>query len=95
MHKTILKCKCIIRFPANYIYFHFEFSLVFRSYQLGGALANKIKHGDSPVFSVVSDPNMINQKSLLYMYNRSVALSQLEYSYNRPTDMVNGCLEIK
>ena len=37
-------------------YSHFDFSLVFRSLRIGGALTNGIKHDHSPAVIVVSDP---------------------------------------
>ena len=42
--------------PDGDIYFHFEFFSCFPSLQVGGALANEIKHDHSPVVIVVLDP---------------------------------------
>ena len=44
----------LVRFPAEInIFILFFFPLVFRSSQLGGALANEIKHENSPVVFIV------------------------------------------
>ena len=42
--------------PGGDIYFHFEFFACFPSLQLGGAIANEIKHDHSPVIIAVLDP---------------------------------------
>ena len=42
--------------PGGDIYFHFEFFASFSSFQVGGTLANEIKHDHSPVVIVVLDP---------------------------------------
>ena len=42
--------------PGGDIYFHFELFASFPSFQVGGALANEIKHDNSPVVKVVLDP---------------------------------------
>ena len=44
--------------PGRDIYFLFEFFACFPSLQLGGALANEIKHDHSPVVIVVLDPQI-------------------------------------
>ena len=42
--------------PAGDIYFHFDFLLPPRSEQVNGAVANEIKHVNSPEVIVVLDP---------------------------------------
>ena len=42
--------------PGGDIYFHSELIACFPSLQVGGALANEIKHNQSPVGIVVLDP---------------------------------------
>ena len=46
--------------PGEDVYFHFDFFARFPSLQVGGALANEITHGHSPVLIVVLDPETIN-----------------------------------
>ena len=42
--------------PGGDKYFHFEFFACLPSFQVGGALANEIKHDHSSVVLVVLDP---------------------------------------
>ena len=53
--------------PGGVIYFHFEIFAYFPSLQVGGVLANEIKHDHSPIVIVVLDPDTIHHKSLLYL----------------------------
>ena len=63
--------------PGGDIYFHFEFFASFPSLQVGGALANEIKHDHSPVVIVVLDHRYDLSNNGLYIYNRNIALKNV------------------
>ena len=68
--------------PGGYIYFHFEFFAYFPSFQVGGALANEIKHEHSPVVIVVLDPRHDVSYKALYIHSRSFnVLPDFSYIY--------------
>ena len=54
---TLISCQRVAgSMPVGNIYFHFEFFVCFPSLHVGGALANEIKHVNSPVVIVVLGP---------------------------------------
>ena len=56
---------CLISFARA---FHFEFFACFPSLQVGGALANEIKHDHSPIVIVVLEPTHDHSKEALCIY---------------------------